>query len=268
MSGTLTTKHHDWASSFLGVDTRIGAPVAPGVAPKQAGGGLPPAAAPVSFEAPWPPAPVGPFYPPQTAPAQAPPAPAPAPPPAPAPAAATAPTVNIVPFPITANSVADFMNQAHAHFGGNKLGETGATPSYDGLELVPAGDRVAKLSLKLAINVSYATFGGGKPDANNETAIKDLAVLLKAHEERHCQGFKGAWSRWDAAKVTSDLMARTFKNAQDVEKGIEAEVVKLQGMLHDACISLHSTEGIYTPTRNPDGTFTIIATKAGPSGCT
>jgi hypothetical protein len=257
MSGKLTDEQHDWLSRFL--EKRPGAP------PLAPSAGSAPV---VAFNAPWPPTPMGPFDPPPDPLDQSPPTPSPTPSPSPSPPPApAAPAVSVQEVPITANSVDEFVRLANAAIGGRLLGETRPTFSSVGSELVPSGDKLAKVVLTLTINVRFATFGGGRPDANNSSAIKELAALLKAHEERHRDDCLAAWTTWDAAKTISTLMARTFKGAQDAGAALDAELQRLATLVNDACLKLHSREGVYTPKHNRDGTITIAVTPAGASGC-
>ena len=62
-------------------------------------------------------------------------------------------------------------------------------------------------------------------------------------------------------------MARTFTGTQDAGAALEVEIQRLKTLVSDACLKLHSTEGVYTPRHNPDGTITITVTPAGASGC-
>src|SRR3954451_12752710 len=146
----------------------------------------------VAFNAPRPPTPMGPFDPPPDPLDRSPPTPSPTPSPPPAPAA---PAVSVQEVPMTANSVDEFVRLANAAIGGRLLGETKPTFSSVGSELVPSGDKLAKVVLSLSINVRFAAFGGGRPDANNLRAIKELAALVKAHEERHRDDSLAGWTR-------------------------------------------------------------------------
>lgn len=266
MPDTLTDNQHDWLSSFTGIATRIGGAVAAAASGVASTVGQAVGAAGVAASAP-PPADTAPTMPVQTPPAPAPTPPVvPAPSPAPAASAGSGPAITVAPAPFEADTVTDFLAKGHARFGGKSMGYTDwqtPPPKWN----TDKDGKLTTLDFTLTITVSYATFGGGSPDANNEKAIKDVAARTKAHEERHQRDIEAAWKAWDPAKVRSDLMARTFKTAKEVTDAISAEVTKLKTAVKAACLKLHGAEGVVSATPNADGTFTVTETAEGASGC-
>ena len=81
----------------------------------------------------------------------------------------------------------------------------------------------------------------------------------------HKAGYEAAFEQWNAQAV-KDLKAGTYKDMKEAEAAIDEKMHELNDKLRDACLDLHSKEGLIQVTRKR-GSIDVTMTAAGETGC-
>jgi hypothetical protein len=165
-----------------------------------------------------------------------------------------------------ADTISDFIEAAAKKYGVGSLGKTEPVTTMEGFQI--KGGKMTKVSFTFKATVDFAAFGGGehkgKPDKANRDAIAQVVHLSLEHE-RNKAGYEAAFEQWNAQAV-KDLKAGTYKDKKEAEDAIEKKMHELNDKLRDACLDLHSKEGLIQVTRNR-GSIDVTMTAAGKIGC-
>jgi hypothetical protein len=166
-----------------------------------------------------------------------------------------------------ADTLSDFIEAAAKKYGAGSLGKTEPVTTRE--PFLFKGGKLTKISFTFKATVDSAAFGGGKhkgkPDKANRDAITQVVHLALEHERKHKAGYEAAFKQWNAQAV-KDLKAGTFKDKKEAEDAIDAKMLELNAKLRDACLDLHSTEGLIQVTRK-GGSIDVTMTAAGKIGC-
>jgi hypothetical protein len=166
-----------------------------------------------------------------------------------------------------ADTLSDFIEAAAKKYGDGSLGKTDPVTTMEGFLL--KGGKLTKISFTFKATVDSAAFGGGehkgKPDKANGDAIAKVVHMALEHERKHKAGYEAAFEKWNAQAV-KDLKAGTYKDKKEAEDAIAQKMHELNDKLRDACLDLHSTEGLIQVNRK-GGSIDVAMTAAGKTGC-
>jgi hypothetical protein len=162
-----------------------------------------------------------------------------------------------------ADTLSDFIEAAAKTYGDGNLGKTEPVTTMEGYHFKDG--KLTQISFTFKATSDSATFGGGNPDKVNRDAITKVVHLALEHERKHKVGYEAAFEKWNAQAV-KDLKAGTYKDTKEAEKAIKEKMHDLNDKLRDACLDLHSKEGLIQVTRKR-GSIDITMTAAGKTGC-
>jgi hypothetical protein len=162
-----------------------------------------------------------------------------------------------------ADTINEFETAAFEKYGVGSLGKTDSATSYtyhfkDG--------KLTSVSYTFKATSDWAVFGGGKANKANKDAIEKCVRLSQEHEQKHKEGYERTFTQWKA-QAEKDLKAGTYKDAKEAENAIEEKIHDLNNKLRDACLDLHSKEGLIVVTYKNGSPIDVSMTVAGKMGC-
>jgi hypothetical protein len=165
-----------------------------------------------------------------------------------------------------ADTLTDFIEAAAKKYGDGSLGKTDPATK---MKFHFKDGKLTTVSFTFKATVDSAAFAGGKhkgkPDKANRDAITQVVHLALEHERKHKAGYEAAFEQWKAQAV-KDLKDGTYKDMKEAEAAIDEKMHELNDKLRDACLDLHSTEGLIQVTRKR-GSIDVTMTAAGKIGC-